>query len=529
MTGERLVGGRYRLLEPLGRGGMGIVWRAHDQTIGREVAVKQVLLPPGLSPADRAGLRDRTLHEARSAARIRHPAVVAVHDVVEDGGEPWIVMELVRGRSLDKVVQAGGPMAPQWGASVGLFVLSALTTAHAQGMLHRDVKPGNVLLADDGRILLSDFGIATHTGGPVAGGAPMGTPGFTAPEALTPSPSRPPGPPSDLWSLAATIYTAVEGVAPYQRPTAVATLGAVMTEPPRPPQRSGPLGPLLLATLSQNPAARPDAPALRQALQQITGQTAATQVSAAPMAPWVVPRMAAYGSAAAAVVAFAAALILILTTSSAPAAVAVSPAPTKQAPAATPTAQSSSEAGPTTPVPSFSPAPTQAPGKFAAVPRPCQLLTEQQARELFGAYRSLLHKQNKLPLCSWSSTDSSATNDQALFLTLHLYPQQGDGYENTLAHDHVAGAKAGVAEGRGGTGQSFSEVFDVPDAGDEGVAWEVTEKKFSSEVFTVYLTFRRANIVGEIRLVREVKSDPKLREKAIQAAKYLAENLDREA
>ncbi|MCG5219771.1 serine/threonine-protein kinase [Streptosporangium sp. KLBMP 9127] len=532
MTGERLVGGRYRLLASLGRGGMGIVWRAHDQTIGREVAVKQVLFPPELPPAERAGLRERTLREARSAARIRHPAVVAVHDVIEDGGEPWIVMELIRGRSLDQVIKTGGAMSPQWAASVGLFVLSALANAHMQGVLHRDVKPGNVLLADDGRILLSDFGIATQTGGP-SSGAPMGTPGFTAPECLTPTSGQPPGPPSDLWSLAATVYTAVEGVSPYQRPSAVATLGAVMTEPPRPPQRAGPqLGPLLVAALSQNPARRPDLPALRQGLQQVIGQTAATVASPGPMPDWLVPRNAAYGSAAAVVLAFVTSLILVLTTSSAPAAVRP-PAPAsadvaKPAPVATPTAAATpSAAGPT-----FSPAPTQAPGKFDAVPRPCQLLTEQQAKEIFGAYRTTLHnvRDEDPPLCSWSSTDYKGTKEHSMFLKLHLYKQQGDGYENTLAEEHVAGGRTAAEElaGRGGAGAKNSDVFDVG-AGDGGAGWEVAEKTFSRQKFTVHMLFRTGNMVCEMRMEREVASDPKLREKAVKAAEYIAENLDREA
>ncbi|MEU0572676.1 serine/threonine-protein kinase, partial [Nonomuraea sp. NPDC005983] len=329
MNQPRLIGGRYRLVEQLGRGGMGIVWRAQDTAIGREVAVKQVLLPPNLSPADQHALRRRTLHEARSAARIRHPAVVAVHDVVEDGGEPWIVMELVRGRSLDQVIKSGGPMSPAWAASIGLFVLSALATAHAQGLLHRDVKPGNVLLSDDGRILLSDFGIAAPAGTAQRGAtAPVGTAGFTAPECLTDGAL--PGPPSDLFSLGATVYTAVEGVQPFQRNTAIATLGAVLTEPPRPPQRAGTLAPLLLGLLAKDPGSRPDLRTLRRALEQVAGRPVPTVRVPAPA--WVVPRVAAFASAAGVVVAFVLAVTLILVTSS-------SAEPSSPAPAAATTAR----------------------------------------------------------------------------------------------------------------------------------------------------------------------------------------------
>ncbi|TDB93670.1 serine/threonine protein kinase, partial [Nonomuraea longispora] len=298
MNQPRLVGGRYRLLAQIGRGGMGVVWRAHDTVIGREVAIKQVHLPANLPPDQHARLRERTLHEARVAVQVRHPAVVTVHDVVVDGSEPWIVMELVRGRSLDEVVKTGGPVAPEWAASIGLFVLSALAAAHTRGLLHRDVKPGNVLLADDGRILLSDFGIAAGTGGQ-PGGAPMGTPGFTAPEALTEEPGHVAGPAADLWSLGATIYTAVEGVPPFARPTAMATHGAVMTEQPRPPQRAGALAPVLMRLLDKEPSRRQDAVTLRAALQPLTGGTAATMPAGTQPTSWMVPKLPVYGSAAA--------------------------------------------------------------------------------------------------------------------------------------------------------------------------------------------------------------------------------------
>ncbi|WP_239139608.1 serine/threonine-protein kinase, partial [Sphaerisporangium krabiense] len=182
-----LLAGRYRLIAPIGQGGMGTVWRAADELLRQEVAIKEVLLPPELGAEHRAELRERTLREARAAASLRsHPSIVTVHDVVLEGGQPWIVMELVRGRSLDKIVREGGPLPPARVAAIGLAVLDALGAAHAAGILHRDVKPGNVLITDDGRVLLTDFGIATIAGDPALtqAGLLSGSPGYTAPERL---------------------------------------------------------------------------------------------------------------------------------------------------------------------------------------------------------------------------------------------------------------------------------------------------------------------------------------------------------
>jgi serine/threonine protein kinase len=529
MNQPRLVGGRYQLLQQLGRGGMGVVWRAQDTMIGREVAIKQVLPPPNLHPAAQAELRQRTLYEARVAAQIRHPAVVGIHDVVDDGGAPWIVMELVRGRSLDQVVKTGGPMSEPWAASVGLFVLSALAAAHAHGLLHRDVKPGNVLLADDGRILLSDFGIATPTGTAQQGGPPVGTPGFTAPECLTEGVQ--PGPPSDLFSLGATIYAAIEGTQPFQRNTAMATLGAVMTEPPRPPQRAAVLAPILLGLLAKDPAHRPDVPTLRRALERAAGHQIATVKT--PMPAWVVPRTAAYGSAAAVVVAFVAAVTLILTMGSSAAAPSSAPAAaetTKAAPSKAPSSAAPPSATPTTGAP-VTAAPTQPPGKFTKLPRPCQLLTRQQATQLVGTF--FTSSRDPEFRCTWSTAGLPAKGKElSVYFTLWYYPQQGDGYENTLAEEHVAGRKKAAEDtaGRGGSGQKQGEVFDIPGAGDEAMGYELSKTSIGSgRSFEVNVTFRTSNMVGEFRFTRDAASDPKLRDKAAQAAKWLAQNLDSKA
>ncbi|MEV0997269.1 serine/threonine-protein kinase [Nonomuraea sp. NPDC050202] len=251
-----LLAGRYRLLAQLGQGGMGTVWRAMDELLRQEVAIKEVRLPPDLDEAARTELADRTLREARAAAALRdHPSIVTVHDVVLDDGRPWIVMELVRGRSLDRAVRDEGPLPPARVAGIGLRMIEALSAAHATGILHRDVKPANVMLTGDGRVLLTDFGIATIAGDVALTqtGLLSGSPGYIAPERLR---GEPDGPPADLWSLGATLFTAVEGAAPFARHNEAAVLAAVLMQEPAPFRLAGPLGPVLAAILEKDPARR---------------------------------------------------------------------------------------------------------------------------------------------------------------------------------------------------------------------------------------------------------------------------------
>ncbi|MER6946462.1 serine/threonine-protein kinase [Nonomuraea sp. NPDC000554] len=251
-----LLAGRYRLLSQLGQGGMGTVWRAMDELLQQEVAVKEVRLPPDLDEASRTELTERTLREARAAATLRsNPSIVTVHDVVLDGERPWIVMELVRGRSLDQVVRDDGPLPPQRVAAIGVRMLDALAAAHASGILHRDVKPGNVLLTDDGRVLLTDFGIATIAGDSALTqtGLLAGSPGYIAPERLR---GEVDGPLADLWSLGATLFTAVEGGPPFARTNEAAVLAAVLMQEPAPFRLAGPLAPVLAAVLEKDPARR---------------------------------------------------------------------------------------------------------------------------------------------------------------------------------------------------------------------------------------------------------------------------------
>ncbi|MGX6602606.1 protein kinase domain-containing protein [Micromonosporaceae bacterium Da 78-11] len=283
-----LVAGRYRLLEPVGAGGMGRVWLARDEMLARDVAVKEFVPPDWMTDEEKARLRDRTLREAQSAGRLNHPHVVRVYDVVHAEGLPWIVMEYVPSRSLHQVINEDGPFAPVAAARIGLDVLDALTAAHRAGVLHRDVKPHNVLIGTDGRVVLTDFGLATFVDdGSITGpGLVVGSPQYVSPERARDGASTVE---SDLWSLGATLYAAVEGRSPYARDSAMATLMALATEPPDPPVRAGLLSPVLTGLLRHDPAARLTAIELDRRLRMI--------VAAAPDAspdvtsrPGVAPR-----------------------------------------------------------------------------------------------------------------------------------------------------------------------------------------------------------------------------------------------
>ncbi|MER7760674.1 serine/threonine-protein kinase [Streptomyces sp. NPDC097619] len=277
--GVRKVAGRYRLLSELGAGGMGTVWRALDESLGREVAVKEVRAPAGLRAEDVARMYGRLEREAWAAARIPDRNVVTVHDVVMEDGRPWIVMELVRGESLADLLRASGPLAPRRAAHIGAEVLCALRSAHAAGVEHRDVKPGNVLLAEDGRVVLGDFGIATVEGSTALTmtGEVVGSPEYLPPERAL---GRPSGPESDLWSLGVMLYAAVEGVSPFRRDTALGTLRAVVDEEPPVPVRAGPLAPVIAGLLRKEPGGRTRAGDVLSALREIAHEPDATTAAA---------------------------------------------------------------------------------------------------------------------------------------------------------------------------------------------------------------------------------------------------------
>ncbi|GII76875.1 hypothetical protein Sru01_18570 [Sphaerisporangium rufum] len=287
----RRVADRYQLLEPIGRGGMGIVWRAHDELLDRPVAVKEVRYPGDPQDDEVAELNQRTLREARAAGRLTHPNVVVVHDVIEEDGRPWIVMQLVDSRSLGQVLRDDGPLPVRMVADIGLQVLEALRSAHAAGVLHRDVKPENVLLTEDGRVVLTDFGIARmETDTTMTRTGLVGTPAFIAPERLRGSAAQRE---SDLWSLGSTLYAAVEGRPPHDKGMAMATMHAVLTDAPEPPKRAGRLAPVLLGLLEKDPDRRLGADQAERMLRAVaqersTAAPAASASAEAPAAPPVV-------------------------------------------------------------------------------------------------------------------------------------------------------------------------------------------------------------------------------------------------
>ena len=259
----RVLAGRYRVTRQLGRGGMGVVWQAVDEVLGREVAVKELRTFTDAARSELADLRTRMQREARAAARVRHPGVIAVHDVADHEGRPIIVMELVEGPSLDDVLNESGPMEPSRAAAVGTKVLDALAAAHRVGVLHRDVKPGNILLERGGRVVLTDFGIAAMenpddgaTTRLTGSGELVGSLDYLAPERAR---GGEPGPPSDVWALGATIYAAVEGASPFRRTSAWSTLTAIVTESLPEPQRAGALGRVLPELMHKEPGQRADA------------------------------------------------------------------------------------------------------------------------------------------------------------------------------------------------------------------------------------------------------------------------------
>ncbi|MFJ3923404.1 protein kinase [Streptomyces sp. NPDC090022] len=277
----KVLGGRYRVTATIGRGGMGVVARAVDELLDREVAVKVMRAYTDASETELAALRSRMRREAQAAARIRHPGVVTVHDVTAQDGLPVIVMELVDGPSLDDVLASHGPLDPREAAAIGARLMDALDAAHRAGVLHRDVKPANVLLEQGGRVVLTDFGIATveDSGDEAAAkltrsGEIVGSLDFLAPERAQ---GREPGPASDIWSLGMTLYQAVEGGAsPFRRTAAWSTLAAIVGEPLPEPRRAGPLAPVLRALLAKDPEDRPAAGQARELLERVAAGGLAT-------------------------------------------------------------------------------------------------------------------------------------------------------------------------------------------------------------------------------------------------------------
>jgi serine/threonine protein kinase len=294
---HQVVADRYELLETVGRGGFGVVWRACDTLLQRHVAVKEIHIPGFLNDEDRAGLREKVLKEARAAARLDHPGAVTVFDVIDDDGHPVIVMELVEAPNLSELVREHGPLAPDEAARIGLDVLDVLDAAHSHGIVHRDVKPGNVMVGESGRVRLGDFGVAAILDDPTVtnSGAITGSPAYMAPEQAT---NKGAVAASDLWSLGATLYFAVEGRPPFDKGAPLPTLASIVQDPPRPPKRAGVMGPVLDGLLVKDPLGRLSPAQIRRQLERVSAPAPAPPpVTRRPAAADAAPRRSSSGVA----------------------------------------------------------------------------------------------------------------------------------------------------------------------------------------------------------------------------------------
>ena len=280
-TTDRIASGRYHLLSPIGRGGMGQVWRARDEVLGREVAVKEVIFPDTPADTERSAMRTRVIREARASARISHPGVVTVYDVLQEEGRAYIVMELLPGRSLADRVKAGGPLEPLEAARIGAEVLAILRAAHTEGIIHRDVKASNVLFTDIGGVKLADFGIASilDEASITLTGQVFGSPHYMSPEQAAGTRSSPA---TDLWGLGATLFYAVEGRLPFRGDHPLSVLNAVLHEDIPQPQRAGPLGPVIDALLRKDADERPTD---KEAARLLAGVATAKDAPAEAPAP----------------------------------------------------------------------------------------------------------------------------------------------------------------------------------------------------------------------------------------------------
>jgi hypothetical protein len=267
---RKKVAGRYILLETLGKGGMGAVWRARDEVLKRDIALKEVEVPLDVQGTAGSDINERVLREARAAARLSHPSATTVYDVIEEDGRTFIAMELVDAPTLGALVDRHGPLEPDEVARIGLSLLDALDAAHAVGMVHRDVKPDNVMVTDAGRVKLTDFGIASVKGDPklTMSGVILGSPSYMAPEQAD---GKAAGRATDLWALGATLYYAVEGRPPFKKDSPIATLAAVVGEPVPRTSRAGALGPIVEALLAKDPSSRPSSETLRRDLERVAG------------------------------------------------------------------------------------------------------------------------------------------------------------------------------------------------------------------------------------------------------------------
>ncbi|MBP2323965.1 serine/threonine protein kinase [Kibdelosporangium banguiense] len=281
---QRVVAGRYFIVREIGRGGMGVVWLAEDRTIGRRVAIKELHLPDGIDPQERHIFEERVLREARTAGRLNDPAIVTVYDVVQEHGNTFIVMELIEAPTLTDIVRQNGALSEEFTARIATQLVSALDAAHRAGVIHRDVKPSNVMVDGNGRVKLTDFGIAQSTEDPrlTTSGTLIGSPTYMSPERLQ---GKEAVPASDLWALGATLFYAVEGYGAYDRQTTAASIQAIMNEVAFLTRCRGPLASLIMGLLNSNPEGRPTAPQVRALLGQATQVAMNTGPTAQTWAP----------------------------------------------------------------------------------------------------------------------------------------------------------------------------------------------------------------------------------------------------
>ncbi|MFG2007371.1 serine/threonine-protein kinase [Spirillospora sp. NPDC048911] len=521
MTGERMLAGRYRLVRRLGQGAMGVVWQARDEALGRDVAVKELLLPAGVPADRRATAAQRAMREARAAALVKHPSIVTVHDVVQDDGRPCIVMDLLPGRSLDAVLSGDGPLPPERVAEIGLDVLAALRTAHERGILHRDVKPANIFLRDDGRAVLTDFGIASLAGDTTLTetGALIGSPAYMAPERVRHERG---GPESDLWSLGVTLYVLVEGRTPFSRTTVMGTLGAVLTEPVEPPREAGPLAPVVLALLAKDPAVRLNAQGAEQWLGAVAAgkpvpRTRPVQLPPGPPAAGPLERPTEPGGPGgrrrAPLAAAAIAVIAVVTVALA---IVFWPDGNGSEPRTSPSG--SSTGSPRSAAPSAA-----APAKLPSV---CTLLTPAQAGQLVPGFtvapQAATDASTKRPSrgCIWStSVAGGSTGEDRLAVT---------------AEGEAPGAAAGSTRARfaekrdlyaprGGTPDPGRPFNDIKDPGDQ--AFVVVEPATKPKA-TVY--FRTGSLLVDVRFESDRGRTPaQVHDQAIKAARWLAAAIQR--
>lgn len=292
----RLVAGRYRVQRRIGSGAMGVVWECVDERLHRTVAVKQLLLQPGLDPAEAEEARQRAMREGRIAARLQHAHAVSVYDVAEDEGQPVLVMEYLPSTSLASMMSEHGPLPPREVARIGAQVASALGAAHAAGVVHRDIKPGNILLGDDGTVKITDFGISRAQGDVAVTKTGMlaGTPAYLSPDVAC---GQEPTGASDVFSLGATLYAGIEGRPPFgQSENTLALLHAVAAGNVDPPQQSGPMTQPLMAMLQARVEDRPDMAQVREMLQAVADGQAVTSI---PSMPTPIPPAMSPGTAAA--------------------------------------------------------------------------------------------------------------------------------------------------------------------------------------------------------------------------------------